>query len=182
MRQRLPLILSITALIVAMLGWTGVGEATRNALVPKKNSVGTQHIKNGSIKMEDLAADTQQALRGERGKKGKSGAKGDRGEKGQPGPKGKRGYEGRVGLTGKRGEKGLRGIKGPKGAKGARGISGGGSTFLLEQRLLGKVRDVSFDVSSVESDVSGLESCVNSQFSKIKYGWNSSSWPGIISC
>jgi hypothetical protein len=63
MRQRLPLILSITALIVAMLGWTGVGEATRNALVPKKNSVGTKQIKNRSILMKDLNRRTITALR-----------------------------------------------------------------------------------------------------------------------
>ena len=175
MRQRLPLILSITALIVAMLGWTGVGEATRNALVPKKNSVGTQHIKNGSILMEDLAADTQQALRGDRGKKGKPGAKGDRGAKGQLGPKGKRGYEGRVGPTGKRGEKGLRGIKGPKGAKGAQGISGGGSTFLLEQRLLGKVREVG-------NDVYYLKTCVNKGFSSVRSAWSYSYSPSISKC
>ena len=63
MRQRLPLILSITALIVAMLGWTGVGEATRNALVPKKNSVGTKQIKNRLILMKDLNRRTITALR-----------------------------------------------------------------------------------------------------------------------
>ena len=169
MRQRLPLILSITALIVAMLGWTGVGEATRNALVPKKNSVGTQHIKNGSIKMEDLAADTQQALRGERGKKGKPGAKGERGKKGKPGAKGKRGYEGRVGLPGKRG------AKGPRGAKGAQGISGDGSTFLLEQRLLAKVR-------GVDSDVWHLKNCVNQGFSSVKSAWSYSYPLSINTC
>jgi len=57
MKQRLPLILSITALVVALLGWTGVGEATRNALVPK-NSVGPAQIKKKAVKSKHLAPGT----------------------------------------------------------------------------------------------------------------------------
>ena len=63
MRQRLPIVLSITALVVALLGWTPVGEAGRNFFLPKnsvgkreieKNAVGSSEIINKSIKRKDL--------------------------------------------------------------------------------------------------------------------------------
>ncbi len=84
MRSRLPLVISITALVVALLGWTGIGEATRNALVPK-NSVGSAQIKNRSIKPVDLAASTKRNLKGKRGPQGPQGSQGPRGPAGRAG-------------------------------------------------------------------------------------------------
>ncbi len=51
MRQRLPLVLSITALAVVLLGSTPIGEAAGDAvsqLVPR-NSVGTAQLKRNAV-------------------------------------------------------------------------------------------------------------------------------------
>lgn len=48
MRERLPIVLSATALVVAVLGSTPVGEAAKNLVVPR-NSVGTLQLKNGAV-------------------------------------------------------------------------------------------------------------------------------------
>jgi hypothetical protein len=48
MRERLPLVLSVTALVVAVLGATPVGEAAKNLVVPR-NSVGTAQLRNGAV-------------------------------------------------------------------------------------------------------------------------------------
>jgi hypothetical protein len=47
--QKLPVALSIAALVVAILGWTPVGEAAKQALVPI-NSVGTKQLKDNAVK------------------------------------------------------------------------------------------------------------------------------------
>lgn len=47
-RERLPVVLSITALAVAVLGVTPLGEAAREALVPR-NSVGTAQLRNNAV-------------------------------------------------------------------------------------------------------------------------------------
>jgi hypothetical protein len=63
MRQRLPIVLSVTALLVAVLGWTGVGEAAKQALFPKNsvdrkaiapNSVASSELVNKGVKRKDL--------------------------------------------------------------------------------------------------------------------------------
>ncbi len=101
MRDRLPIILSVTALVVAVLGTTSLGHAAYNAVKLPKNSVGTTQLKNnsvtgrkvknssltgadvrnGSLTAVDFA---QGALPG--GAAGTSGPKGDKGEQGQIGP------------------------------------------------------------------------------------------------
>jgi hypothetical protein len=48
MRERLPIVLSLTALVVAVLGATPVGEAAMNLAVPR-NSVGTLQLKNNAV-------------------------------------------------------------------------------------------------------------------------------------
>jgi hypothetical protein len=48
MRERLPIVLSITALVVAVLGSTPVGDAAKNVLAPP-NSVGTAQLRNGAV-------------------------------------------------------------------------------------------------------------------------------------
>ena len=53
MRQKLPIVLSVTALLVAVLGFTSVGEAAKQALLPK-NSVTSREIKNKSIRGIDI--------------------------------------------------------------------------------------------------------------------------------
>jgi hypothetical protein len=100
MRQRLPIVVSTTALIVAVLGSTQVGEAAwnqvargsvgtpqlkRNAVTSSKlapSSVRTAHVVNGSLLVDDF-------------KPGQipQGPKGDKGERGERGPVGISGYE-----------------------------------------------------------------------------------------
>jgi hypothetical protein len=48
MRERLPIVVSVTALVVAVLGSTPVGEAAKNLVVPR-NSVGTLQLKNRAV-------------------------------------------------------------------------------------------------------------------------------------
>lgn len=49
MRQRLPIALSLTALVVAVLGVTPVGEAARNQLQLPRNSVGEPQLKQAAV-------------------------------------------------------------------------------------------------------------------------------------
>jgi hypothetical protein len=105
MRDRLPLILSATALLVALLGSTPLGEAAYDTVVPR-NSVGALQLRNGSVINKKLRGDavTSGKVRnhslkaidfangqlpagpqGPKGDKGDKGSKGDRGEKGDAG-------------------------------------------------------------------------------------------------
>jgi hypothetical protein len=54
MRERLPIVLSTTALAVAVLGATPVGEAALDQIVPR-NSVGTPQLRNGAVTNAKLA-------------------------------------------------------------------------------------------------------------------------------
>ena len=104
MRDRLPLILSTTAVLVAVFGSTPVGEAAYNAIAP--NSIGARELRNGAVTNAKLRGDAvtsgkvrDGSLRaidfkpgqlpagppGPKGDKGDKGAKGDRGPKGDPG-------------------------------------------------------------------------------------------------
>ena len=99
MRYRLPMIFSITALLVALLGITPLGEAAYNAVVPK-NSVGTQQLQRNAVKAAKIAPNairTTHVLDGsllaadfKAGQipQGPKGDKGDTGDKGAPGVSG----------------------------------------------------------------------------------------------
>ena len=56
MRDRLTLIIAITALVVAVLGATPFGEAAYNAVVPS-NSVGSAQLRNGAVTEAKLRGD-----------------------------------------------------------------------------------------------------------------------------
>jgi len=112
------LALSATALVVAVLGWTPLGEAAREAVFPP-NSVGTTQlrdnavvsskIRNGSVAGIDVQKNT---LTGAHVKAGTllasdfrtgqlpAGQKGDKGDKGPKGDKGDKGLQGDPGLSG----------------------------------------------------------------------------------
>jgi hypothetical protein len=107
MRNRLPMIISITALLVAVLGVTPLGDAAYNTVVPR-NSVGTLQLQRNAVKARQLAPNAVRSahvLNGSlvaedfksgqlpQGPKGDKGAKGDKGDKGDPGPVGVSGYE-----------------------------------------------------------------------------------------
>jgi hypothetical protein len=111
MRDRLPLLLSATALVVSVLGATPLGHAAYNAVVPN-NSVGALQLRNGAVTNAKLRGDAvtsgkvlNGSLKAVDFKAGQlpAGAKGDKGDKGNKGDKG---------------------LKGDKGAKGDPGLSG----------------------------------------------------------
>lgn len=100
MRDRLPLILSTAALLVAVLG-TPLGEAAYNAVVPK-NSVGTAQLKRNAVNARQLAPNAVRSAHVLNGsllaadfKEGQipNGPKGDKGEKGDAGAPGLSGWE-----------------------------------------------------------------------------------------
>lgn len=105
MRNRLPLVLSATALLVSVLGATPLGTAAYDALVPR-NSIGALQLRNGAVTNAKLRGDAvtsgkvrNHSLRaidfaagqlpagppGPKGDKGDKGSKGDKGDKGDPG-------------------------------------------------------------------------------------------------
>jgi hypothetical protein len=99
MRERLPLVLSATALTVALLGATPIGKAARGLVIPK-TSVGTAQLKNGAVttpKLKKSAVTTLKVLNGSllavdfapnQLPAGQKGDRGDKGDKGDPGPSG----------------------------------------------------------------------------------------------
>jgi hypothetical protein len=102
----LPLILSTTALLVAMLG-TPLGEAAYNAVAP--NSVGAAQLRNGAVTNAKLRGDAvtsgkvkDRSLRAIDFKPGQlpAGPLGPKGEKGDKGDKGSKGNQGDPGLSG----------------------------------------------------------------------------------
>ena len=115
MSNRLPIVISTTALVLVVLGSTPVGEAARNAAFPR-GSVGTvqlqanavtgpkirsravagSDIQRGAItalhvKPRSLLASSFRAGALPAGPKGDKGDKGDKGEKGEKGDKGDKG-------------------------------------------------------------------------------------------
>ncbi len=96
MRDRLPIILSTTALLVAVLGITPLGEAAYNAVVPK-NSVGALELRKGAVTNPKLRGDavTSGKVKNRSLKAidfalgqlpaGPAGPKGDKGDAGAPG-------------------------------------------------------------------------------------------------
>ena len=102
MRNRLPLVISITAFVVAVLGATPLGHAAYNAVVPS-NSVGAAQLRNGAVTSAKLRGDAvtsgkvkNRSLKaidfadgqipvGPKGDKGDKGDKGSKGSAGEPG-------------------------------------------------------------------------------------------------
>jgi hypothetical protein len=99
--KRLSPSLSAAALVVAVLGWTPIGETAQNLVFPP-NSVGTAQlkndavvsskVKNGSLLVTDFKKGQLKA--GAVGLRGPAGAPGPQGPKGDTGPKGKTGPAG----------------------------------------------------------------------------------------
>lgn len=117
MSGRLSTALSSAALVVAVLGWTPLGEAARDVVFPA-NSVGTTQLKanavvsakirNGSVAALDIQKRSITAAHVRPGsllaanfKAGQlpAGPKGDKGDKGEKGDAGERGLRGEPGLS-----------------------------------------------------------------------------------
>ncbi len=107
MQNRLPIVLSGTALVVALLGATPIGQAASSAAESSLGLVGIQAKKK--------------PLRGPRGPRGPAGP---RGPQGPAGPTGAQGPAGPQGPEGPQGAAGTNGAQGPKGDTGAPGAPG----------------------------------------------------------
>jgi Collagen triple helix repeat (20 copies) len=116
--SKTPTIIAITALAVAVLFATPLGQAAGN-LVLSKNSVGAAQIKKNAVtgpKVKDaslMAADFKagQLPAGPQGPKGDPGPQGPKGDPGAQGPKGDQGIQGIQGQTGAKGDPGLSGYE-----------------------------------------------------------------------
>jgi hypothetical protein len=84
------MVVAVVALFFSLTGW---GVAAKVALAPA-NSVGTQQIVNGSIRLTDIAPSTATFLQGQRGAVGPAGF---------PGLPGRQGIQGLPGLPGAQG-------------------------------------------------------------------------------
>ncbi len=114
MHARLVTALSATALLVALLGSTSIGQAAERMILPS-NSVGTAQlkpaavtgnkIKNGTLTAAKFkAGELSSGLQGSKGDTGAQGSKGDSGAQGDPGAQG---------------AQGVPGVQGPKGDPGS---------------------------------------------------------------
>ena len=117
--KRLPIVLSVAAFLLALLGVTSLGEAAKNALPFAKNAdrVDTIHAsktpKAGQLyplgKNKKFPAKVLSVTRGPQG---------DPGDIGLRGPTGPRGWRGTTGPQGVRGPVGPQGVPGPQGEPG----------------------------------------------------------------
>jgi hypothetical protein len=98
-KDRLPIAISVAALVVAVLGSTGLGEAAQNGVTS-----GVAKAKQAT----GLSAQKSTARRGPRGPRGRRGPRGYRGPRGFQGP------------PGDKGDKGDKGDRGPSEAIAAR--------------------------------------------------------------
>ena len=101
--RRLSPVTTVIACIALFVALTGTATAGAVVLITGKQ------IKNGSIGLVDLSADTKSALKGNRGPAGRAGL---------PGPAGPQGSQGAKGDPGSKGDKGDKGDKGNKGDTG----------------------------------------------------------------
>jgi len=114
--HRLPLALSTSAVVIAVLGATPVGQAAKRLVLPP-NSVGTAQLKRSSVTAVKVKAHSLTAadfrpgqLTG--GPAGPTGPQGDVGSRGPAGPKGPTGARGPVGPRGAPGADGADGVTG----------------------------------------------------------------------
>jgi Collagen triple helix repeat (20 copies) len=98
-KDRLPIAISVAALVVALLGVTGLGEAAQDGV-----TAGVSKAKSAA----GLSASKVSARRGPRGPRGRRGPRGYRGPRGFQGP------------PGDKGDKGDKGDRGPSEALSAR--------------------------------------------------------------
>ena len=121
MKERLPLIFSVTALVLALFGSTPLGHAVSSAVPPfAKHAKTADYAKNaGAVNGLKASKRPRVGWLVALGKDGKFPA-----SVGQVGPQGPKGDPGPTGLKGDPGLQGPKGVAGPKGATGATGPTG----------------------------------------------------------
>jgi len=141
-RTKLNTAIAMTALVVAVLGATPVGNAAGKLFLPSK-SVGTTQLRNNAVntaKVKNrslLAIDFKkgQLPAGPQGVQGVPGVQGPQGPAGLQGLKGDKGAKGDPGIKGAKGDKGDTGEKGAKGDKGDTGAPGVSGWQLVSQNM-----------------------------------------------
>jgi hypothetical protein len=136
-KQRVPIVLSITALVVALLGATPYGEAAgrvvakyaRNAgkvggFKPSKTSQKNTVVVRGANGKIDRASLPTTPTLASLGAQGPQGAQGPPGAAGPPGPQGEPGAQGAQGPAGEQGAPGAQGPQGDRGLQGEQGVQG----------------------------------------------------------
>jgi Collagen triple helix repeat (20 copies) len=145
MRERLPLVLSVVALVVAVFGSTPLGRAVVSAVPPFAKHARTADFATNAGAVNGLKASKRPragwlVALGKNGKfpisvvqaaptvpttgTGSPGPRGPTGPKGSVGPKGPTGSKGPKGPTGARGPTGAQGLQGTAGTAGAAGAQG----------------------------------------------------------
>ena len=131
MRQRLPIVFSVTALVVAVFGSTPLGTAARNIVLPR-GSVGTVQLRNNAVtgaKVKNFTLVAADFKRGQvpRGPVGPAGPAGPAGAAGPQGPAGVLGLQ-NVFTTGAAGSTATRQLT--AGCPAGKKAIGGGATVL----------------------------------------------------
>jgi hypothetical protein len=101
-RTKLPLMLAITALAVAVFGSTPIGRAAQQLVVPSRNTVGTPQLKNNAVTSIKVLNGTLRAadFRQSDLPQGPPGPAGPSGPAGPAGPAGAAGISGREAVFG----------------------------------------------------------------------------------
>jgi hypothetical protein len=115
MRQRIPIVLSATALIVALMGMTPLGEAAAEQV---RATFAQNASKLRGFAPSKRAKKNTVVVRGANGKIGRASLPLTRGPRGPAGPAGAAGPAGPAGPTGAAGPQGAKGDKGDKGDPG----------------------------------------------------------------
>ena len=119
MRERLPIVLSAAALVVALLGVTPLGQAAGSAAA---NGLTTAKVSLGGAEFGTAGAGAKPRVI--RGPRGRTGPRGPAGPAGSVGPAGSAGSAGSVGPAGAVGSAGPPGAAGPQGELGPQGFQG----------------------------------------------------------
>jgi hypothetical protein len=117
MHAKLATALSATALLVALLGTTAIGQAAAQMILPT-NSVGTAQLRPSAVTGGKIKNGTLTAAKFKAGQL-PAGSQGPKGDAGAQGPKGDAGTVGPKGDPGAQGPQGEQGIPGPKGDPGS---------------------------------------------------------------
>jgi hypothetical protein len=121
MRQRMPIVVSVTALVIAILGATSLGEAASNAV---RATFAQNAGKLRGFAPSKKSKKNTVVVRGANGKIDRASLPLTRGPRGPAGPTGLTGPTGPTGLAGPVGATGAAGAQGPKGDKGDTGSPG----------------------------------------------------------
>jgi Collagen triple helix repeat (20 copies) len=122
-KSKIPTIIAITALVVAVFGATPLGQAASRLVLPK-NSVGAAQLKKSAVAGKKIAKNAITSIKVKDGSLLAADFKAGQIPAGPKGDKGDRGAQGLKGDRGPQGLQGVRGIQGQKGDKGDPGLSG----------------------------------------------------------